>query len=75
MTLSDAMRYVREIAASEGLRFSKRQLRTHAVHYLDWWNGLNAKTTAHIDPTGEQAVKRVMAMSTAQQVLTGRSAA
>lgn len=61
MSLSDAMRYVREIAASEGLRFSKRQLRTHAVHYLDWWNGLNAKTTAHIDPTGEQAVKRVLA--------------
>lgn len=50
MSLSDAMCYVREIAASEGLRFSKRQLRTHAVHYLDWWNGLNAKTTAHIAP-------------------------
>lgn len=75
MSLSDAMRYVREIATSEGLRFSKRQLRTHAVHYLDWWNGLNAKTTAHIDPTGEQAVKRVIAMSTADQALTGRSAA
>lgn len=75
MTLSDAMRYVREIAASEGLRFSKRQLRAHAVHYLNWWNQLDAKTTAHIDPTGEQAVKRVIAMSTADQALTGRSAA
>ena len=63
MSLSDAMRYVREIAASEGLRFSKRQLRTHAVHYLDWWNQLDAKTTAHIDPTVELAVRRVLAQA------------
>lgn len=63
MLLSDAMRHVRKIATREGLRFSKRQLRSHAVHYLDWWNGLNAKTTAHIDPTGEQAVRRVLAQA------------
>lgn len=63
MTLSAAMRYVRDIATSEGLRFSKRQLRIHAVHYLNWWNQLDAKTTAHIDPTGEQAVRRVLAQA------------
>ncbi|UEB90098.1 hypothetical protein [Dermabacter jinjuensis] len=33
MTLSDAMRYVREIATNEGLQFSKRQLRTRVVYY------------------------------------------
>lgn len=60
MSVSDAVRYVGEIAASVGLRFSKRQLRTHAVHYLDWWNGLNAKITAHIDPIGVRAVRRVL---------------
>lgn len=63
MSLSDAMRHVRKIAPREGLRFSKRQLRSHAVHYLDWWNVLNAKTTAHIDPTGEQVVRRVLAQT------------
>ena len=68
MSLSDAMTYVREIATSTGLRFSKRQLRTHAVTYLNWWNGLDAKTTAHTDPTGEQAVRHLMCEWIAEEV-------
>ncbi|QEU11282.1 MULTISPECIES: hypothetical protein [Dermabacter] len=63
MTLSAAMRHVRDIATSEGLRFSKRQLRTCAVHYLNWWKQLEAKTTAHLDPTVELAVRRVLAQA------------
>lgn len=65
MSLHDAMTHVREIADATGLRFSKRKLRTVAVGYLDWWNGLDAKTTAHADPTGEAAIRHVLRMARA----------
>lgn len=55
MSLSEAQGIVRGACP----HLSRRELRSAAITYLNWWNGLSSPL-AHPDPTGERAVRRII---------------
>lgn len=61
MSLSDAIEVVRAVLPE---RTSARKLRAQAVIYLNWWNG-NSEVMQYADPTGEKAVRRILAQHAA----------
>lgn len=58
MSLTEATRIV--AAALPDLK--RRALRSAAITYLNWWNG-HAEAMPYSDPTGERAVKRILAIA------------
>lgn len=58
MSLTEATRIV--AAALPDLK--RRALRSAAITYLNWWNG-HAEAMPYSDPTGERAVKRILAIN------------
>ena len=58
MSLTEATRIV--AAALPDLK--RRALRAAAITYLNWWNG-HAEAMPYSDPTGERAVKRILAIN------------
>lgn len=56
MSLSEAQQIV--AAALPDMR--RRALRSAAITYLNWWNG-HAEAMPYTDPTGEAAVRRILA--------------
>lgn len=59
MSLNDAIDIVRPVLARDGIT-ARRPIRDAAITYLNWWNG-HAEAMPYSDPTGERAVKRILA--------------
>lgn len=59
MSLSDALDIVRPVLARDGVT-ARRAVRAAAVTYLNWWHG-HAEAMPYSDPTGERAVRRILA--------------
>lgn len=56
MTLTEAQ----QIVAAALPELTRRPLRSAAITYLNWWHGHSA-SMPYSDPTGERAVRRILA--------------
>ena len=62
MSLSESLTIVKS-ALPAGT--SRRKLRAAAVTYLNWWNG-HSEASGYSDPTGNKAVRRILAQQAAK---------
>ncbi len=56
MSISEAKAIVRAAIPN----ITAKQLKRDAATYLNWWNG-HAEAMPYSDPTGEKAVRRILA--------------